>query len=64
MGNGEGNLVLMSIEDFEKREQILKLRKRVLQAEQERMDGAKTYSVSEVRKQLIVSKRIPNDNTK
>lgn len=50
--NGEGDLVLMSIEAFEQREQILKLRERVLQAEQERIDGAKTYSISEARKLL------------
>lgn len=36
--NGEGDLVLMSIEAFERREQILQLRAEVLQAEQERLD--------------------------
>ncbi len=50
--NGEGDLVLMSIEAFERREQILQLRAKVLQAEQERLDGAETVSVSEARKQL------------
>ncbi len=50
--NGEGDLVLMSIEAFEKREQVLKLRERVLQAEQERIDGADTISISQARKQL------------
>ena len=35
--NGEGNLVLMSIEAFEKREQMLQLRAKVLQVEQERI---------------------------
>lgn len=50
--NGEGDLVLMSIDAFEKREQTLKLRERVLQAEQERIDGAETLSVSEARKRL------------
>ena len=40
--NGEGDLVLMSIDAFEKREQTLQLRAKVLQAEQERMDGAPT----------------------
>lgn len=49
---GEGDLVLMSIDAFEKREQTLQLRAKVLQAEQERMDGAPTLSVSEARKQL------------
>ncbi len=50
--NGEGDLVLMSIDAFEKREQVLKLRAKVLQAEQERLDGRKTLSVSEARRQL------------
>ncbi len=50
--NGEGDLVLMSIEVFERREQILQLRAKVLQAEQERLDGAPTISVSEARRRL------------
>ena len=50
--NGEGDLVLMSIEAFEKREQMLQLRAKVLQAEQERMDGAETLSVSQARERL------------
>lgn len=50
--NGEGDLVLMSIDAFEKREQMLQLRARVLQAEQERMDGEPTIGVSEARKRL------------
>jgi len=50
--NGEGDMVLMSIDAFEKREQVLELRSKVLQAEQERLSGAKTMSVSETRKAL------------
>lgn len=50
--NGEGDLVLMSIEAFERREQVLQLRAKVLQAEQERLDGAETISISEARKRL------------
>ena len=50
--NGEGDLVLMSIDAFEKREQMLQLRARVLQAEQERMDKEPTISVSVARKRL------------
>lgn len=42
----------MSIDAFEKREQILKLREKVWQAEQERLKGAETLSISEARKQL------------
>ena len=50
--NGEGDMVLMSIEAYEKREQLLRLRARVLQAERERIDGAKTMSATEARKNL------------
>ena len=51
--NGEGDMVLMSIEAFEKREQILQLRAKVLKAEEERINGAEILSVSETRKRLI-----------
>jgi len=50
--NGEGDMVLMSIEAFEQREQMLLFRSKVLQAEQERISGAETISVSEARKRL------------
>lgn len=47
-----GDLVLMSIGAFEKREQILQLRAKVLQAEQERISGAENLGVSEARRRL------------
>ncbi len=50
--NGEGDLVVMNIDAFERREQILELRAKVLQAEQERIEGAETLSISEARKRL------------
>ena len=50
--NGEGDLVVMNIDAFERREQILQLRAKVLQAEQERIEGAETLSISEARKRL------------
>ena len=50
--NGKGDLAVMSIEAYEKREQLLRLRARVLQAEGERIDGAKTMSATEARKNL------------
>ena len=50
--NGEGDLVLMSIDAFEKREQILPLRSKVIQAEQERIDGETTMSIQEARNRL------------
>ena len=42
----------MSIDAFEKREQRLQLRAKILQAEQERIEGAETLSVSQARKRL------------
>lgn len=50
--NGEGDVVVMSIEAFEKREQILELRAKVLQAEQERIAGEPTLTISEARAKL------------
>lgn len=50
--NGEGDMVLMSIEAYERREQILQLRAKVLQAEQERVDEEKTLTVSQAREKL------------
>ena len=50
--NGEGDGVFMDMEAFEKREQLLNLRARILQAEEERLRGANTMSVSEAREAL------------
>ena len=50
--NGDGDLVVMNIEAFEKREQMLKLRERVLKAEQERIEGQPNMSVAEARGRL------------
>ena len=50
--NGDGDLVVMNIEASEKREQMLKLRERDLKAEQERIEGQPTMSVSEARRRL------------
>ena len=50
--NGEGDGVYMNIDAFEKREQILVLREKVLQAEQERLSGANTIGVTEAKKRL------------
>ena len=50
--NGDGDLVVMNIEAFEKREQLLKLRERVLEAEQERIERQPTVSVAEERRRL------------
>lgn len=50
--NGEGDVVVISIDAFEKREQLLQLREKVLQAEQERIAGEPTVTVSEARARL------------
>ena len=50
--NGEGDVVLMSVEAFEEREQMLKHHAAILEAEFSRLDGAPTYSVDEIRQML------------
>jgi len=50
--NGEGDLVVMSIDTYQFREEMLDLREKLLSAEASRLAGAKTYSVSEVSERL------------
>ena len=50
--NGEGDGVFMDMEAFERREQLLNLRARILQAEEERLHGVRTMSVAEAREAL------------
>lgn len=50
--NGEGDLVVMSIEAFEQREETLKLRAKLEAAEQARLSGAPVYTLEESRKRL------------
>jgi PHD/YefM family antitoxin component YafN of YafNO toxin-antitoxin module len=50
--NGEGDLVVMSIEAYLYREEMLDLREKLLEAEASRISGAKTYTVEEVSKIL------------
>ena len=47
--NGEGDPVGMDIDAFEQREQTLRLREKILQAEEERIHGVPTLSISEAR---------------
>ena len=42
----------MNNDAFEKREQALELRAKIMQAEEERLNGAKTRTISEARKEL------------
>ena len=46
--NGEGDLVVMSIEAYEKREALLALKERLLDIELERRSGAKHYGLEEL----------------
>ena len=46
--NGEGDLVVMSIEAFEEQQALLKLKERLLDIELEQRSGAKYYSLDEL----------------
>ena len=46
--NGEGDLVVMDIETFARREKMLKLREELLAVEEDRLHGARGYSIDEV----------------
>lgn len=46
--NGEGDLVVMDIETYNKREKMLKLREKLFEVEVERANGSVGYSVDEV----------------
>ncbi len=46
--NGEGDLVVMSIEAYSYREEMLDLREKLLDAEAHRLNGARVYSLNEV----------------
>lgn len=50
--NGEGDLVVMSIEAFEQREETLRLWARLEAAEAARLSGAPAYTLEESRKRL------------
>lgn len=45
--NGEGDLVVMSIEAYTNREEMLDLREKLLDAEMDRINGTKKYSISD-----------------
>lgn len=50
--NGEGDLVVMSMETYSYREEILDLREKLLEAEAQRLSGVKTFSLDEVNSQM------------
>lgn len=46
--NGEGDLVVMDIESFVRRESMLRLRENLIAAEEGRLNGKSGYSIDEV----------------
>jgi len=50
--NGEGDLVVMSVEAFEEREKVLKHREDILEAELSRLSGEPTLTIEEMRDRL------------
>lgn len=46
--NGEGDLVVMDIETYNRREKMLKLREELIAVEEDRLHGSRGYSVNEV----------------
>ncbi|MCQ2802242.1 MAG: type II toxin-antitoxin system Phd/YefM family antitoxin [Bacilli bacterium] len=50
--NGEGDLVLMSIEAFERKERLLKLKEELLDIEYKRLTGAKDCSLSDAEEDI------------
>ena len=50
--NGEGDLVIMSIEAFERREELFRLKARLAAAEQLRLSGDRGLSLEESRKRI------------
>lgn len=46
--NGDGDLVVMSIEAFEKREKMLQLKEKLLEVELARINGVKDYTLEEL----------------
>jgi len=50
--NGEGDIIVMSIDAFEKREQMIALKARLALSERSLVDGVPTISLDEARERL------------
>ena len=50
--NGEGDLVVMDIEAYSRREKMLKLREELLSIEEERLHGEPGFSIDDVTKMM------------
>ncbi len=55
--NGEGDLVVMDIATYNRREKMLRLREELLAAEEDRMHGSRGYTVGEVVEQMRAAAR-------
>ena len=51
--NGEGDLVVMDIETYSRREKMLTLREELLRVEEDRLNGSRGYSVDEVEGMML-----------
>lgn len=59
--NGEGDLVVMSVEAYEERDKVLKHREGVLEAELSRLSGEPTFTIEEIKnrlKELYISAKV------
>jgi len=60
--NGEGDLVVMDIATFSRRESMLKLREQLIAAEEDRQAGRKGFSINEVDEMMKKAlKSIPDE---
>ncbi len=50
--NGEGDLVVMDIESFTRREKMLDLHMKLLEVERDRINGAKYFTLHELEQEL------------
>ncbi len=50
--NGEGDLVVMDIETYSRRESMLKLREQLIAAEEDRLMGKKGFTLAEVEERM------------
>lgn len=50
--NGEGDLVVMSLEAYSYREELLDMREKLLEAEANRLNGVKVFTPEEVSQRL------------
>lgn len=62
--NGEGDLVVMDIQAFTKRESMLRLRENLIAAEEARLSGKNGYSIDEVSNMMKASVREAIDGSK